>query len=337
MRARARSSRSCPGRAFVFGAAVALGAPLAGCGACEPDRSQPARVELSPAPSTPLPVASAHAGTPLPTTAPPRPREKTPCRAIAVDGDVRLDRSAGGAALARQDAIEPETWIWLASDSRLVAKDPRTARETSFRGPGHVRPCVDFAEESWITSGTFESAVGAGETPGAEEWVVTPVGVVRYGAARVTVDVPIRSLHDSVGLGVTEGVAFAWLASDATAQTSDGGPSSGPVDDGWARIAGAQLTLTVASPRPAPESARAAIEACRLVGRSALDLANALVEGDAGAMMAAAQVRARRLARAACAVAAIRVDSLSKSSSKENLVTSLRDADALWRSAPMLR
>jgi hypothetical protein len=304
---------------------LAFAVPLAGCGSCEPERAPPTR-EAPQSPASPRTVAGAARGREIPL----------PCRAIAVDGNVQLDTADGGAILARQNEIEPG-WVWLSSDARLVAKDPRTTRETTFRGAGHVKPCVELGEESWLTSGTFESAVGAGETAGAEEWVVTPVGVVRYGTAKVRVEVPIRPLHDTVRLLVAEGVAFVWLAPDASAQEPDAGLTDSAVDEGWARISGARATLTVPSPLALPESAHAALESCRAMGRSARDLATALVGPDASGTTAAAQVRARRLARAACAVAAIRVDTLPESVRKETLVTSLTEAERLWRSAPRLR
>lgn len=106
-----------------------------------------------------------------------------PCRAIAVDGSVRsdddVDAGASPNALALRGEIPSEGWLSLGADSRLVAKDPRTTRETVFVGPARVRPCVAHREEAWVASGRFESAVGAGETPGAEEWLVTPLAVAR--------------------------------------------------------------------------------------------------------------------------------------------------------------
>src|SRR6516225_7041636 len=71
----------------------------------------------------------------------------------------------------------------------------------------HTRACVTHREESWLTAGRFESAIGAGETPGAEEWVVTPFGVVRYMAAKVAVEVRARDASVAVG----SGPVFLWL------------------------------------------------------------------------------------------------------------------------------
>ena len=122
-----------------------------------------------------------------------------------------------------------EAWVGLAKGARLVVKDPRTTRETSFRGisgPARARACVGFAEESWVAAGRFESSVGAGEAPGAEEWIVTPFGVVRYAAAKVTVDVQPRDAE----VKLDSGVAFAWTPV-GIAPATDGG-----LEDGWLRL-----------------------------------------------------------------------------------------------------
>ena len=171
--------------AIVATVAPAALAALGGALACEPQKagtpdagpseSAPSAVE-STAPKATAESPSAHAA---------RWEEarnaalRIPCRAIAVDGPVRVEGADAG-ALALQSEIPDQTWLSLGPDARLVAKDPRTTRETAFVGPARVRSCVAHREESWLAAGRFESAIGAGETPGAEEWVVTPLGVVRY-------------------------------------------------------------------------------------------------------------------------------------------------------------
>ena len=56
-----------------------------------------------------------------------------------------------------------------ASPSRF----PRTGRELSFIGPALVEPCVG-TDEAWLVRGRFLGSRGTGESPGAEQWVVTP-------------------------------------------------------------------------------------------------------------------------------------------------------------------
>lgn len=309
-------------------------APASGCGACEPDRPAPG------------PDASAHA------TAAPPPRSaalvpssiaahlshqnRLACRAIAVEGDVHVDK--GGAAdggttpLLLQGLVPTEAWLDLAKGARFVAKDPRTSRETTFLGPGRARACVDYAEESWLESGTFESSVGSGEAPGAEEWVVTPLGVVRYDAGKLRVTVGPRR----VSVEVDAGTAFVWRAAD----TRPAPAREGSEEEGWQRVDAPRKTTIAWNGRAggpvALDAADAGVTDCAELGRKTHDLAAALLRGpaaDAGTI--AEQVTTRRLARAACAVSEVRVGSLPPSAAAGQLATKLTAAAGLWSTLPL--
>jgi hypothetical protein len=345
--------------AAILCAVFALSAALAGCGACEPEppptltapSSSGAVAEIARAVELDATVAQPP-GTPPPPGGGPR-TTSVPCRAIAVDGDVRPDGDAGP-ALAAAAEIAPDRWLSLGPDTRLVAKDPRTGRETTFRGPGHVRACVDSLEESWLTSGDFEGTAGAGESPGAEEWVVTPLGVVRFGAAKLAVEASARRpLHASppeagaprdgpalqdVRVTVGDGLAFVWAARDAFARGLDGGVTTSPLDEGWTRMSRGVAVLAPSVLRPPVQAARSAVDVCAMTGRSAHDQATSLLQGDAATgAKAARQFTTRRLARAACAVAALRVDALSEPGEKQKLAASLKEAADLWRALPLAR
>ncbi len=266
-----------------------------------------------------------------------------PCRAIAVDGTVGVEwerdagdtgADAGADRLVHNGEIPEGVWLSIAPDARLVAKDPRTTRETTFLGPARVRPCVSHREESWIASGSFESAVGAGETPGAEEWVVTPLAVVRYLAAKLRVDV--RTAETTVSLA--GGGAFLWLADDVrephAPRGSDAGGTGGGAgegsttidDEGWHRTSDTGvLKLTAVATRTPGDAARSAIDRCTALTRRARELAGKLISepADADGGTAKEQLRTRRLARAACAVAAMRVAALAPSPSRDALSTTL--------------
>lgn len=347
--------------------ALALCAWLGGCGACEPNREPPTKSEAS---SPSVSAASAAPGASHAEHLPIRRAPGLPCRAITVEGEVTvehrtapplavaavdaLDASGTDAAtpLARASEVPPDGWIALAPASRLVVKDPRTTRETTWLGPGLARVCVDLSEEAWLWSGTFESTSGSGEAPGAEQWVVTPLGVVRFGAAALEVSVSAGAR--GVGLNLSRGTAFVWPARDATvrAEPLDSGTiavarseaDGGPLDEGWSRIASGGVRLSPGSSRQGrapeastPAAASAAIQVCAGMGRSARELAESLLAGDAGAAAAQQQVAVRRLARAACAVAALRVEMLAPQGDKTGLAASLADASALWRTPPLLR
>jgi hypothetical protein len=273
---------------------------------------------------------------------------RIPCRAIAVDGEVLVEAAPdaggpdGGARLASQAEMPADGWLSLGRDARLVAKDPRTTRETSFEGPARVRACVAHREESWLATGRFESTVGAGETPGAEEWVVTPSGVVRYMAGNIAVDVRAQNVAVAVG----SGIAFLWLDDGVRATplrsrntdagtSSDGGSTPTVDDDGWLRMGEGEVTLS--GPARAPvEAARAAVDRCAGLAQRAEQLAVELFAGTASTdgSTAKQQVRTRRLARAACAVAALRVDTLPPSAPKGEMSARLDRASAAWASPP---
>jgi hypothetical protein len=304
---------------------VALGS-TAGCGACEPHHDAP---DGAPSSTGSAPTSSVSVN-PLPSALHNAKPPRLACRAIGVDGDVHVETGAdaGVTPLLLQGLVPTEAWFDLAAGARLVAKDAKTTRETTFRGPGRARACVAYSEESWITAGVFESSVGAGETPGAEEWVVTPLGVVRYGAAKLQVEVHPKDAKVTA-LG---GVAYAWLPDDTHAKMGDGGAPP-HTDDGWLRVEDGVLGVAAATPVPAPlDGARAAVTRCEAMAKAAHDLTSTVMAGGADAGVVNQQVTARRLARAACATATLRVNGLPASDATGALTKSLADANAAWSS-----
>jgi hypothetical protein len=336
-------------------------AVLVACLGCE--RSQAPAGDASPAPGKESPNASSRRPAPAPPpgdAGPHNPRwgalagaaAHLPCRAVSVDADVRAqdlpasgiahkDRSAdgdaGGAPLVLRGEIPQDAWLALGPHARLVAEDPRTTRETTFLGPGRARACVGRREESWVTAGTFESVVGAGETPGAEEWVVTPFSVVRYGAAKVQIDAKAKETT----VTLASGVVFLWLPDDARVKrvTSVPADASAPStsSEGWDRLNEGTRTLESSATRPALESARSSVDRCTLLADRSHDLATLLMAPSVGmpdASTVSEQVTTRREARAACALAALRVGSLPASSAEESLAGRLHDAVAAWTALP---
>jgi hypothetical protein len=122
---------------------------------------------------------------------------------------IALDASAP-AVLHPSDVAQG--WMSLAGGDSVTITLPRTGRELAFVGPALVQPCVG-TDEAWLARGTFQGSRGSGESPGAEEWVVTPFGVVRYGAAILEVAVDDSTLRASLKGGsatiLVEG-ASAW-------------------------------------------------------------------------------------------------------------------------------
>jgi hypothetical protein len=184
-------------------------------------------------------------------------------------------------------------------------------------------------EESWVVSGSFESSVGAGEAPGNEEWVVTPSGIVRYTAAQVMVEV---KPHEA-DVTLANGTAFAWQASaapgDAGSAPGDGGRAA---DEGWIRLPPGRTKLGAAHDEPAS----ATLDRCVALSATARTLATeVMTPGGASASLITQQVTTRRLARAACAVATLRVNALPPADAAP-LLHPLADANAAWSGLPTI-
>jgi hypothetical protein len=274
---------------------------------------------------------------PRPSDVPRNPEPPAKCRAIGVAGSIL---TAEGKVLASNDELT-DAWLALDDGATFTAKDPRTARETTFRGKGSARACVGAEQESWLASGTFESAPGAGEAPGNEEWVMTPLGAVRYIAAGLRL--AVSSTPPALDVKVDKGAAYVLPASDALARwdaTTDGGaprPGKTATGDaqGWIRVNGGGRLL-LGGPAPAKAGLRVLASDCRTLATQAHTLSDAVLNparrGDAGfADVAQENVVMRRRARGACGVAKVRARTLPASEHDDALERELDESDATWR------
>jgi len=249
-----------------------------------------------------------------PSALPTPPERKTVCRAISVTGSVRHDSDAG---LAPSD-IMGDDFVTLAIGSKLAVKNGTTTRETIFEGPGAVRTCIGGAEEMWMDSGTFKSVIGAGETLGAEVWLVLPEGVIRYGSgAQLLVSVT----PSKADIKLTNGGAFAYEIGGGTMH--DAGA------DGWYSVPlGVPVTMT------SKQSAGQTVGECEQAAKAARDLAIAIGTHDASLAEAAPQhVVLRQKAHALCAVAELVASRSLDLVERERLLPRARMASAKWRDA----
>ncbi len=265
----------------------------------------------------------------------PRP----PCRAMALKGTAALRADDDGAdagaprALMVGDRVSDDTWLALGPGASLTVEDGRSGRDILLTGLADVRACVDDEEETWVARGTFESSPGSGEVPGAEEWVVTPFAVVRYSGAKVIVQVEEKNAT----VQVKTGVAHAYLTHP---RSSIPGAGELPVVDHWTRIeAGKSMDLGTGDNgawRTRDDASR-----CAAMANSARDLADRLhnpTDPSIIADLGPKHVAARLAARAACAVAALRVDRLAgtpaNANARRELTSVIRVADGSWRGTP---
>jgi hypothetical protein len=265
------------------------------------------------------------------------------CRAIGVTGRIAVAETDGGVVSIGGEA--PAAWLDLPEGTHLQTKHPATGRELSFDGPGRVLPCVAWStpdgtsglrpawstpeEEAWIASGVVASAP-SGEAPGQEEWLVTPFGVVRYTAAQVKVYVDRAERR--LRVSTMSGAAFAWTP-DGVAVATDPEVAATRDAEGWLRLSAAIGFVAITKKPGSPlEDARAAASQCTAAAREAHDVAVALGKPDAAiSELGSRHVTARRIARAACAVASVRVSAVGGTDAGAPLSAQIASAEAAWR------
>jgi hypothetical protein len=262
-----------------------------------PTDAEPASSETGPSVVTTSPRPLVDAGLA-------RHRLNLSCRAMAVTGSPTIAVDGGGSRpLAMNDFADG--WVTLGAADTLTVTLPRSGRELTFVGPALVAPCVT-ADEAWVLRGRFQGARGSGESPGAEEWVVTPFGVVRYGAAIVEVTV-----DDTGAWASLKGGSATILPEGESAWQILRQDTRGVVPPVVPRVMkGAPLGKPLGS-----EASQAASERCAKASAAAKTLEDALLLPDATASPAFGDLAMRAndahvLGRALCAVAKLREDAL---------------------------
>ncbi len=220
--------------------------------------------------------------------------------------------SSDGGPAASADATR---WIDLPAASTFTVRTLETGREMKFEGPGRVRACG--SDVALVAEGAIVGMPGSAEAPGVEQWAATACGTMRWtsGVHRFS-----ASPHACIMQSLL-GASHVWIAEDVTVEDSarDGG-----IAPPWRRI-DAKRTLTLkAKAMVELNSARAvksSLEACERASDHVHELrsrmstvstarANLSVPApDSGSLgeLAAESVASRGIARAACAVAAVRI------------------------------
>ena len=238
-------------------------------------------------------------------------------------------------------SADATTWLALPAHASFTARTLETGRELRFEGPGRVRACG--GDVALVGEGSAIGLPGSGESPGAEQWVATACGVARWasGVHRFT------GARDACRLQSSLGSAQLYVASDVTVVevAVDGGA---PVDPGagaggtggaskaatWQRIDGRHAFAL--HPHGAIDGAagvKTALAACEHAADAVQKVAAAMLTGGARNLgdLAEESVVARGVARAACAVAAVRVALAGSTPLDEARLTA---ASIRWRGGP---
>lgn len=250
--------------------------------------------------------------------------KSNPYRAGDGGAEVRL--------LARGDLLPEGETVDLDEDSDITVHATVSTREISLVGPARFVACPDGEEIVRLAQGKVTAVPGAGIRPGAEVWVATPLGVVRFNDARIEVDVPNRDasrLRISVGTGqaifvLAPNAVVAPSAPSASApEASSGAPPQAPkvgkpgiaADAGTGDSGSIDLSARVLSIEPGsvtevsrPKGTLATwmtnlVTACSRDGDAASKLAERIAavtdRADIG-NLAFQHVRARQLGRGSC-------------------------------------
>lgn len=210
---------------------------------------------------------------------------------------------------------DPSLWIELTHKGTFNVRTFETGRELRFEGPGRFNGCG--SDVALVAAGTAIGLPGSGEAPGGEQWVATACGAARWASGVHR----FMGARDTCRLQASSGILDFWLPGDMTAEDAPldaGAPDAGSAGDasaaaGWHHVAtrrafflrGHGLLDTAAAVKAAlVECDDDAAEVESLAKRMASAAAGAT--GELGAM-AAESVSRRITARAACAVAAVRV------------------------------
>lgn len=311
---------------------VSLAVSLVACNDPHPSRLDASAPSATTAP-TPPPSPSVTA------TATPEMRDPAD-HATARDSGLPICRvmSSEGGPSATADAT---SWLDVAAKASFSVRTLDTGRELRFEGPGRVRACGD--DVALVAEGSAVGLPGTGEAPGAEQWVATACGAARWASGVHR----FASARDRCRLQSSTGTLELYSADDMTfdevavdggaplAASSDAGAAdAGAAKNAWRRIDGRRaFEARARGPLDSAASVKASLTACERAAITVQRLATGMTGGDAGdagdiGTMAADSVMARGIARAACAVAAVRV---ALAGSKPDDLTRLATLNSRWR------
>jgi hypothetical protein len=221
----------------------------------------------------------------------------------------------GGSPVLPAQTLDGSEWLELQDGAKLSLRHVASAREWTLFGPAKVRPCLDGEEQIALATGRIKSTVGGGARPGAEVFVFTPLGTVRYGDATLSVTAEAAR------------VAVALEAGDAWLEPIGKSSSTRPEPQKLARS-------EVVSLKPN----RALLEQrCAEDAQAAAEVARAMLSAPHGKVdlskKAVSHLKARRRARLSCGEALAYAGRLD-GEERGRLLDRLSELDQIWRAFP---
>jgi len=240
------------------------------------------------------------------------------CRVMSVSGKA----ARAGAPLRAGDTLDQQLPVELGEASTLHLVHTASARQWTLRGPARLFACDRGAEEIVLALGSLRTEPGSGVRPGAEVWVGTPYGSLRYSDARAEIGVTPEALSVRVSSGE---VWFTPLVAEPLAERA---------------LASGTTTFPARTHRLAYDAAR---ERCEHSASAADSLAIALLEPSQRTLgeRAREHVRARQTAHASCSGALAVLLAGDPGASSGTLDDAARAGyaelarfDRLWRDVP---
>jgi hypothetical protein len=213
--------------------------------------------------------------------------------------------------LTPNSVLEGDDFVNVPAEAQVEIRHRRSGRTFRVLGPARVLPCHAGEESLWLAYGSVETEANQGARPGADVWLATPYGTVRYADARLH----IADEQDRLSIRVLSGVA-TWV----------------PTSEKEVRLSDPKAPLSV----PKGEvSAVNVSESCVQKAEEAAAIAQSIRAAKKVGEAAGAHVRARRSARHACAIAEATVGGLDPSSEQaRRLGADLSKAERRWRAVP---
>ena len=299
-------------RLSVLSLAVTL---LCACGKSADDKGKSNAAASASAADSAAAVVSAR---PEVSAAPAPPRRDPTCRALRVEGQATV----GDAVLSQGAELDGSEWVRLGTGASLTLKHASSGREIALAGPAVFRACRRGREQVVLAEGKVTVGTGMGARPGAEVLIATPVAGVRYADAEFSLSLDQKRLSVEVRSGQVE-------VDPAVPATSTSKAPRSPLH------AKDKLVIPLGKPDvPAlmlrcKDAAEAAESSARRVG----DRAAPEPLGE----RAQAHVRARKIARAACTIAAASTGLVADPVAAAGFWAEAARWEGLWESIPHLR